>query len=39
MVGLQGDGIVQVPLSEVAGRRRAVDLALYEQVALPFFAS
>jgi phosphofructokinase-like protein len=39
MVGLQGDRIVQVPLAEVAGRRKTVDLALYEQVALPFFAS
>jgi len=39
MVALHADRIVHVPLDEVAGRTRFVDLELYEQVARPFFAS
>jgi phosphofructokinase-like protein len=39
MVALQADRIVRVPLSEAAGRPKLVDLALYEEVARPFFAS
>ena len=39
MVALHADRIVHVPLDEVAGRTRFVDLDLYEQVARPFFAS
>ncbi len=39
MVGLRAERIVQVPLAEVAGRTRTLDLDLYEQVARRFFAS
>ncbi|MBM3663654.1 MAG: 6-phosphofructokinase [Actinobacteria bacterium] len=39
MVGLQSDRIVEVPLSEVARRRKTIDLDVYERVARPFFAS
>ncbi len=39
MVGLAADRVVEVPLAEVARRRRPVDLHLYERVARPFFAS
>lgn len=38
MVALQADRIVRVPLEEVAGRTRLVDLDLYDEVARPFFA-
>jgi len=38
MVALQADRIVETPLSEVVGRSRGVDLALFDDVAQVFFA-
>ena len=38
MVALRGDRIVGVPLSDVVGRTRPVDLSLFEDVAQVFFA-
>lgn len=38
MVALQADRILRVPLAEVTGRTKFVDLDLYDQVARPFFA-
>jgi 6-phosphofructokinase 1 len=39
MVALQADRIVHVALEDAVGRTKTVDLAFYEQVARPFFAS
>ena len=38
MVALQADRIVEVPLSQVAGRTRQLDLSLFDDVAQVFFA-
>jgi len=38
MVAIRGDHIVRTPLSEVVGRTRPVDIALFDDVAQLFFA-
>jgi 6-phosphofructokinase 1 len=38
MVALRSDRIVDVPLADVAGRTRHVDVSLFEDVAQVFFA-
>jgi len=37
MVGLRNPGIIRVPLSEVTGRTRTVNLSIYDNVASVFF--
>ena len=38
MMALQADRIVDVPLADVAGRTRQLDLSLFDDVAEVFFA-
>ena len=39
MVALQSNSITHVPLDDVVGKRKGVDLEFFDEVARPFFAS